>query len=278
MNADSSCEENIQITPPLRTAISLFLPELKHERTACVVSRGEAVLVRVGAHVLAKYGPNVHPGEADTLRFVSKSTSIPVPHVYGVYTEDDGVTFIVMQFIRGHKLLLIWNYLSNAQKQDIAEQLKPFLKELRRFVEKYIGALGKQPCRDILFEECQDRGPFLTEREMNEVVVRSNKCGWLPSESFVKSTLRCLTDNHAFVFAHGDLSPENIIVDRERVVVNAIVGWGSAGFYPEYWDFVNALSLQDWESNWVLYAQQILDPYYEEYALWYRIRELAYGV
>lgn len=278
MSSSLSSGQEIQITSSLQTVISSFLPQLKNERTAHVVSSAEAMLVRLGPSTLVKYGPHVHPGEADTVRFVSKNTSIPVPHIHGVHTEHSGVTFIVMRHVHGCTLSQVWNNLSNAEKEDIAGQLKQFLEELRQFTEDYIGALGKRPCRDVLFEECNDRGPFSTEREMNEVVVRSSKCGWLPPQSFVKSTLRCLPHNHSFVFAHGDLSPENIIVDPERKVVNAIVGWSSAGFYPEYWDFVNALSLQDWESDWVLYVQQVLDPYYEEYALWYRIRELAHGL
>lgn len=65
----------------------------------------------------------------------------------------------------------------------------------------------------------------------------------------MKRELRCPLSNRVLVFAHIDLSSGNIVVDWERMIVNAIVGWGTAGFYLDYWDFVNALSLQDWESD-----------------------------
>lgn len=255
------------------------LSEAIFGKTAFVVSDSEqTTLVRLGENVLVKYGPNVRPVEADTLHFILENASFPVPHVHGVYTTDDGVTFIVMQFICGDSLLDIWDTLASDQKKNISDQLHAILKDLRRFSANYIGALGKRPCRDILFEECDDQGPFATEQAMNEAIIQSRKCGWMPPESYVKSTLRSLPNDHEVIFCHGDFVPENIIIDRGQLIVKAIVGWSCAGFFPEYWEFVNALTIQDWESDWVVYAQKILDPYHKEYALWYRIREMAYGI
>lgn len=269
----------VPLPGPFKAAILSCLSGEILRKTVSILSHNEQVtLVRLGADVLVKYGPNVRPVEADTLRFISAKTSIPVPNVHGTYTTHDGVNFIVMEFICGDSLLDVWDTLPSFQKKKVSEQLRVFGLELRRFNENYIGGLGKKPCHDILFEECDDQGPFVTERAMNETIIRSRKCGWIPPESYVTSTLRGLPSNHAFVFCHGDFVPGNIIMDVEQNSVKAIVGWSCAGFFPEYWEFVNALAIQDWESDWVLYAQKILDTYYEEFALWYRVREMAYGL
>eukprot|EP00177_Eucheuma_denticulatum_P001342 GFKZ01002437.1.p1 GENE.GFKZ01002437.1~~GFKZ01002437.1.p1 ORF type:complete len:274 (+),score=19.16 GFKZ01002437.1:747-1568(+) len=272
-----SCK-NVPFPRSVLRAVSCYLPDPSELCITSVESRGETTLVRINSHVLLKYGPTVRPVEADTLRFIAKNTSIPVPKVYGVHIDDDSVAYIIMQYIGGENLLSVWSSLRNSEKEAIGEQLKGFLRDLRRFREDYIGALGKQPCRDVLLEECKERGPFYTEEEMNQIAVSSSKCGSHPPESFVKATTRGLPTNHDFVLTHGDLTPENIIVDRKQGVIKAVVGWGFAGFFPEFWEFVNALSLQDWKSDWVVYAQNALDPYYEEFSLWYRIRLMAYGL
>lgn len=46
-----------------------------------------------------------------------------------------------------------------------------------------------------------------------------------------------LCSNHEVVFTHGDLTPWNIFVN-ESGKVTAILDWGYAGWYPEYWDIL----------------------------------------
>jgi aminoglycoside phosphotransferase (APT) family kinase protein len=42
---------------------------------------------------------------------------------------------------------------------------------------------------------------------------------------------------------HGDLAPQNIIVQEGKIV--AIIDWETAGWFPEYWEYTQA-----WESAW----------------------------
>lgn len=37
------------------------------------------------------------------------------------------------------------------------------------------------------------------------------------------------------VFTHGDIIPQNIMVD-ENYQVSGIVDWEAAGWYPDYWE------------------------------------------
>lgn len=43
-----------------------------------------------------------------------------------------------------------------------------------------------------------------------------------------------------FVFTHGDISPQHILVDERTDAVRCIVGWSRAGFFPGYWEYAKA--------------------------------------
>jgi len=65
----------------------------------------------------------------------------------------------------------------------------------------------------------------------------------------IRSSLR---EDHGIVMTHGDLNPRNIMITWESdqgslrtvkdIKVSGILGWESAGWYPEYWEFVKALN------------------------------------
>ncbi|KXN81564.1 hypothetical protein AN958_03901 [Leucoagaricus sp. SymC.cos] len=50
------------------------------------------------------------------------------------------------------------------------------------------------------------------------------------------------------VFAHGDLHLSNIIVKDGRFI--GIIDWEAAAWFPEYWDFVNPMSMWPKAWNW----------------------------
>jgi aminoglycoside phosphotransferase (APT) family kinase protein len=44
---------------------------------------------------------------------------------------------------------------------------------------------------------------------------------------------------HAIVYTHGDLKHHNIMVYNGHL--SGFIDWESAGWYPEYWEFITAL-------------------------------------
>jgi hypothetical protein len=71
-----------------------------------------------------------------------------------------------------------------------------------------------------------------------------------------------MKDDHRIVMTHGDLHPRNIMVTLEAsqpiptqgeavrtgdtiVRVSSIIDWETAGWYPESWEFVKAVSMID---------------------------------
>lgn len=269
----------VPLTDTLRAVVARFVPQLKHIESAIVISVCPAdatTIVQVGDDVVVKYGPNVSTIEKETIRFISEETSVPVPHVYGIHQADDGITYLAMEFIAGNSLFDVWNTLTTTEKENISTELATYFGELHKIQGSYIGAVGRRSCKDWYFEE--DKGPFENEQHMNKAIVCASRCDWKPSQSFINSTLSWLPHDHAIVFSHGSVCKTHVIIDDKHKTVRAIIGWRGAGFFPEYWDFVNALTFEDWESDWVLYVQRFLTPYYEEYALWYRLREMAVGI
>lgn len=59
--------------------------------------------------------------------------------------------------------------------------------------------------------------------------------------SLAKGEHHDLGDSYAIHFAHADLAPRNIIVDKDTGCINAIIDWERSGWYPEYWDIVRMI-------------------------------------
>ena len=93
------------------------------------------------------------------------------------------------------------------------------------------------------------------EQVMNLALVRA--CADKESERVVKYIVDKLAEchNHAITFTHGDLCQEHIMVNNGHVV--AIVDWERAGWFPEYWEWVNAFT------NCSFFRQEWGKPYHK---------------
>lgn len=91
---------------------------------------------------------------------------------------------------------------------------------------------------------------------------------WVPlSERRPDPFRHLLPDDAAVCFTHADLHLQNILVsdDQESRCVVAIVDWGQAGWYPEYWEYCKATLMtadHEWcKDGWLM---QTMLPYDEE--------------
>lgn len=41
---------------------------------------------------------------------------------------------------------------------------------------------------------------------------------------------------HEFMFSHGDLRSENILISPETLRIKSVIDWAGAGCYPRFWD------------------------------------------
>lgn len=181
-----------------------------------------------------KYGEPVSIQEAQVLSFIQHSgLGIPVPKVYssGMYGN---IGVIEMELIEGDTLQKVWGGLSQDEKLSYAGQLRQIVSQLRSLEGSCIGSLEHGPAVDAR-RDSNRGGPFISEAAINEFLL-SNTISTTPTiyQKMLKDLLSSVP--HKMLFTHGDLSPTNIIVKTGRIV--GIIDWEYAGWYPEYWEFV----------------------------------------
>ncbi|KAM5493596.1 hypothetical protein MaudMau93_000980 [Microsporum audouinii] len=170
-------------------------------------------------------------GEAQAMEFIAKATTIPVPKVFEAKVfearyigKKRGERFcIVMEYIPGKPLNVIWNDLSDNQKINICLQIDGYLAQLRTLTgDRIMAADGG--ALDVGLYEKRFLGPFDSVKEFHHALGKGES--------------NSLGNGHGIHFAHADLAPRNILVDENTGRINAVIDWERAGWYPEYWDFV----------------------------------------
>lgn len=216
--------------------------------------------------------------EAEGLRFIRSKTSLPIPEVYNAYVDetiDRGV--IVMEYIEGEVLRDVIQDMDDTRRQKIISELQKFMSELRSIEGDFIGSIDGSACEDPVF--CAEQGgfgPYKTEKEFNEVLIRAmtinEENSWV---GHVSKPIRAMP-SHTTVLTHADISPRNIIIRDERVV--GILDWEMAGFYPEYWEYIKAMYHPDWQSRWVEdgIVDTVLKPFYLEHAVMLHMQEVVW--
>ena len=124
---------------------------------------------RLSPDIIVKAGTcERNPNDAKALLFVEKSTSIPVPKVYALFTAGPELnsfwrpgdseehkwlytTYLVMSVIPGATLEDVWNECDPETKTALSKELKGFLDELRQLPSTYIGSLDNGPVAGTLW-------------------------------------------------------------------------------------------------------------------------------
>ncbi|KAG6849900.1 hypothetical protein H0H93_003914 [Arthromyces matolae] len=183
----------------------------------------------------SNFGP-----EADTLRFIRKHTSIPVPWV-AASASYGKKAFTLMKYIEGEALSDVWPDLNAQQRAHVIAQLRGFIAELRSLSRPphvksgTICSLNGLALRDSRLSSINPIGPYV-ESDFNDRLVDV-------AEPFVDRELSepiraRMRNDHRIVFTHGDLTPRNIIMRGDTVA--AIVDWEESGWLPEHWELVKA--------------------------------------
>lgn len=247
----------------LLKALQRFAPSHSSARNGVLIARFRNSVVTVNDAIVLKYGREVTQREAEVMKFVFENTNIPVPEVLGTLTED-GETVIVMKLICGEMIGKAWPSLSDGTKLSLALEMRSYLNELRSFQAPYIGSYGRAPYPDLAqFGPPFDK-PFTSVSQMKEAFLEGYEKERGPS--FCTLLRKILRDDYRIVFTHSDLNIRNILVRDGHIV--AILDWETAGFFPEYWEFAEAmrgviysdLIMQDW----AIFLETCLTPYHVE--------------
>ncbi|KAI1948000.1 hypothetical protein LOZ12_002099 [Ophidiomyces ophidiicola] len=179
-------------------------------------------IFRLDEHRVLKKGRH-ECRETDAMQFITTNTTIPVPKVHDTkFDKEKNVSYIVMDYVPGKPLDKVWKELNDAQRASTCRQLGDYLTQLRNLTSERIESVNNDKVRTGFYKS-RWGGPFDNEKEFNDFLAAGAQDR--PA------------DNHGIHFAHGDLSPRNILVNDDGHIT-AILDWEWAGWYPEYWDFV----------------------------------------
>ncbi|OAL49339.1 kinase-like protein [Pyrenochaeta sp. DS3sAY3a] len=232
-------------------------------------------VVRVGRDRVVK-GP-CQLAELEALRFIARSTSIPVPRIRRTYTYH-GKLFIELQYIKGIDLESAWiqNLLSVDQKKAIVDELAGFTRQLRELEPPQKGIVASADLNSCVDYRIGTRpvGPFSSHEEFH-TFLRGNipleDCG----KVYGQQVLQCHSNYYRTCFTHSDLTQRNIIVDNGRIV--AIIDWAFSGWYPEYWEYTKGhyglLNIADWYSEFERAMPRYNSELEAERSLWTQFDE-----
>lgn len=216
-------------------------------------------------NLCVKYGSSVNLGEASTLQFVAKHTSIPVPRVYCAFTHHNR-TYIVMERIRGTSIGIGWLKRSEESRAKILDQLKKMIEQLRSIAPPEgigVAHVNGGYLSDYRIPGTSNRfGPFKTVQDFHRFLRSGQEAH--PEHIPEINDLISLQNNVSCtpVFTHGDLSSLNVLASGDDIV--GIIDWETAGWYPSYWEYTMAWNVNPQNQFWQSEVDKFLQPMRQE--------------
>ncbi|KEQ64381.1 kinase-like protein [Aureobasidium melanogenum CBS 110374] len=197
-----------------------------------------------------KYGSRLDVVEAQTMLFIAKHTSIPVPKIYFAFTDEE-CTYILMERIHGHSASRGWVRRSDASKQRVLEALKKMVLEMRGLISQSnaICSVSGGSLYDMRIPMNTRRfGPFDNVQEFHNHLRNGKQTSSNSCDEYLRLFELHSHDWSSPTFTHGDLSSLNILVRGDDVV--GIIDWETAGWYPPYWEYTTACQVNPRNPFW----------------------------
>ncbi|KAI1388672.1 kinase-like protein [Hypoxylon trugodes] len=158
------------------------------------------------------------------------------------WEDDDGRFLILQERVRGQPLNDVIEYLSEEDLARIGWQLGEFLSHLKGCVSEDMKMGDGRPVIDRrLFkpsppgEEAPDYTLCFTEDEVRENLAQ--RLRGRMNDRILNEFMARMPATKPFTFSHSDIHGANIMVEDGQFT--GLIDWELAGFYPEWWDFVN---------------------------------------
>ncbi|KAH0276725.1 kinase-like protein, partial [Aureobasidium melanogenum] len=223
-----------------------------------------------------KYGSRLDVVEAQTMLFIAKHTSIPVPKIYFAFT-DNKCTYILMERIHGQPAVWDWVHRSEASKLKVLDCLKKMVLEMRTLIPEsnaICSVSGGSLYDPRLLSATRRFGPFKSVREFHDHLRNGIQADSSHCDEFKELTSLHAQDWGAPTFTHGDLSSLNILVRGDDLV--GIIDWETAGWYPTYWEYTTACQVNPQNTFWRTEIEKFLEEMPEALAMEH-IRQKYFG-
>lgn len=247
-----------------------------------LLDKNNPTVVAVSGNMVVKEGFDIFRTEGLAMQFIRERTSISVPRPISYLSNPstDGEllsrrAYLVMEMLRGVTLRSVLGHLQKPQKNAIIKDLRKVTTLLRRLDEPASwGMIGKggayhggffqhlytaKPCRPCPPNSLRDIKDWFIGVLPQWQRIQFEAGGRLADRiqpTFVE---------HESVFSHGDLCPENILVNPMILRITGIIDWAGAGWYPRFWDHFVAIRTK-------------LNYHTEEYSDWHYIYSRVFGL
>ncbi|KIY48524.1 hypothetical protein FISHEDRAFT_58816 [Fistulina hepatica ATCC 64428] len=233
------------------TEVAESLLRILHNREPLAVS-GHRVIVLLDEDVIVKLGRDLGTDEFALLHLLyERVPTVNAPRTLG-YMTIGPVSCMFMMRLPGDTLKDRWPTLDMQKKQAVRTLLGPMFSSLRAIHPHQYRAHR-----------------FCNELQFNEILIHSDTSR--ASSSYRRWVLSMLRQDHHIVLTHGDLHPGNILVDIVDTggVAVGLIDWEMGGFYPEYWEMLEAMNTRDIRdsSDWWEYLPQTILGYDQEIAI-----------
>jgi aminoglycoside phosphotransferase (APT) family kinase protein len=219
------------------------------------------LIVGPRSNIVAKVGRSteVDLDEAKTLDYIhGRISDFTAPKCLGAIISKD-TTFVFITRAEGRPLEYVWPFLSTQVKTSVQHQLVAIFNSLRAVKQENttnpnFGNCVSGICKEHLRSPRASSFPIQTEEDFNAFLFSHPSRALTPAMRLLRDSM---PTDHELKPSHGDLHPRHIMVTSESssedVRITAILGWDNAGWYPEYWEFVQAVhrtesqgELRDW--------------------------------
>ncbi|KAJ5570941.1 hypothetical protein N7535_004601 [Penicillium sp. DV-2018c] len=240
---------------------------------------------KCSAEIVVKAIRNMeHYTEYTALQYLDRhKPNIPVPKPLGL-VRMGVVSLLFMSHIGSVPLGEVWHTLDSFQKVSVSDQLNTMLADLRTLpftAGSPLGGVAGEGCRDLRRHVRKSETPITSIEEFETFLYSSPHPGGKVFVEFLRQLSPPVTDHSGprIVFTHGDIRPDNIMVelaDNNKYTVSGILDWEYSGFYPDYYESVrctNCITPYE-EDDWFLYLPECVSP--KIYAQWWlldRVRE-----
>ena len=200
---------------------------------------GGVTIARVHKDAVLKYGTEVHLSEARNMHEVGTKATLRLPALYDAWEDDEEgnthgqiVGYIYMEYVKGDRVLDMWDSLGIDARHAIHLQLAQMIQHLQHIPVVYPGPIGRDISRGLLFTD-YGAGPFVSSQHLeawfNERLLVCKQFGQVP-QTEPDFSMRHL----ALVMCHMDISARNLILDPQGKVW--LLDWAYAGGYPAYFE------------------------------------------
>lgn len=239
------------------TALAAFIQDA--EVISWAPFRSSRVIVKCGVDTIAKVVRKAEEyTEYTTLQYLLEHRpSIPAPRPLGCLRMGRA-SIMFTTYLPGITLEAAWSHLAVDQKASVRDQLDAILCDLRTMQHPHgmpLGGVAGEGCKDQRRHLRRSKVPILSAADFEAFQFSGASYG---SKIFI-DFLRAFKSQRSYqvVFAHGDLRPENVMVEiteDNRCIVIGLIDWECSGFYPEYYEATKVTNCLGTDEKWDWYC------------------------